>query len=277
MITNSRVAIVTGAGRGLGRTMALGLLEHGVTVLAVDRDQAPLEEVVRTAANANGRLVTLAQDLTAQNADRRVEQAALDAFGNIDILVNNAGMGQSVIWPEHWREPLRFWNIELDQWKQFFELNTHALFMLSRMAAKHMMAARWGRIINVTTSLGSMLRAGFAPYGASKAAAESLSRIMSEELAGTGVTVNVLVPGGLTNTAANPGAPFDRSKMIQPEVMLPPLRWLVSDESSEVTGKRFVSIRWDTTLPAREAAAKCAAPAAWPDEGSTPVEPERLA
>jgi NAD(P)-dependent dehydrogenase (short-subunit alcohol dehydrogenase family) len=275
MNTNTRVAIVTGGGRGLGRTMVLGLLEHGVSVLAVDRDQAPLDEVAHAASSAKGRLLTLAQDLTAASADQRVEQAAMDAFGQIDILVNNAGMGQSVIWPEHWREPLRFWNIELDQWKQFFELNTHALFMMSRRALPHMMNARWGRIVNVTTSLGSMLRAGFAPYGASKAAAESLSRIMAEELAGTGVTVNVLVPGGLTNTAANPGAPFDRSRMIQPEVMLPPLRWLVSDESAGVTGKRFVAIRWDTSLPAREAAAQCAAPAAWSDEGSIPVEPER--
>ncbi len=277
MTPSARVAIVTGGGRGLGRAMALGLLAHGVSVLAVDRDQAPLEEIARIAGNPEGRLVTLAQDLTAEHADERVEQAAMAAFGRIDILVNNAGMGQSVIWPDHWREPLRFWHIELDQWKQFFELNTHALFMMSRRVLPHMVNQRWGRIINVTTSLGSMLRAGFAPYGASKAAAESLSRIMAEELAGSGVTVNVLVPGGLTNTAANPGAPFDRSKMIQPEILLPPLRWLVSDESSDVTGKRFVAIRWDTTLPPREAAAKCGVPAAWSDEGSKPVEPARLA
>lgn len=275
MTIQDKVAIVTGGGRGLGRTMALGLLKHGVSVLAVDRDQAPLDEITCIASNAKGKLATLAQDLAATNADQRVEQAAMDAFGKINILVNNAGMGQSVLWPNHWREPLRFWNIELDQWKQFFELNTHALFMMSRRVVPHMVDARWGRIINVTTSLGSMLRAGFAPYGASKAAAESLSRIMSEELAGTGVTVNVLTPGGLTNTAANPGAPFDRSKMIQPEVMLPPLRWLVSDDSSGTTGKRFVAIRWDTTLPPRDAAARCAAPAAWSDEGSKPMEPER--
>lgn len=276
MTLQDKVAIVTGGGRGLGRTMALGLLDHGVSVLAVDRDQAPLDEVTQCASGANGRLVTLAQDLTAAHADQHVVQAALDAFGSIDILVNNAGMGQSVVWPNHWREPLRFWNIELDQWKQFFELNTHALFMMSRRVVPHMVGAGWGRIINVTTSLGSMLRAGFAPYGASKAAAESLSRIMSEELAGTGVTVNVLTPGGLTNTAANPGAPFDRSKMIQPEVMLPPLRWLISDEASQTTGRRFVATRWDTTLPPHAAAARAGAPAAWSDEGSKPVEPERI-
>ena len=275
MNPDGRVVIVTGAGRGLGRAMALGLLDHGLNVVAVDRDAEPLAAMKSPGAPHAARLFTIAQDLTAPDAAARVERATLSQYGRIDILVNNAGMGQSVLWPEHWRQPLRFWNIEPDQWKQFFEINTHALFMMSRMAARHMMAAHWGRIINVTTSLGSMLRAGFAPYGASKAAAESLSRIMAEELADSGVTVNVLTPGGLTNTAANPGAPFDRAKMIQPEVMLPPLRWLVSEDSATVTGKRFVAIRWDTSLPAHEAAAKCAAPAAWSDEGSTPVEPPR--
>jgi len=276
MNAHEKVAIVTGGGRGLGRTMVLGLLDQGISVLAVDRDQAPLDELTRIAASTKGRLATLAQDLTAASADQYVEQTAIDTFGQINILVNNAGIGQSVIWPEHWVNPLRFWNIELDQWKKFFEINTHALFMMSRRMVPHMVGARWGRIVNVTTSLGSMLRAGFAPYGASKAAAESLSRVMAAELAGTGVTVNVLVPGGLTNTAANPGAPFDRSKMIQPEVMLPPLRWLISDEASDVTGRRFVATRWDITLPAHIAAQHAGAPTAWSDEGSKPMEPERI-
>ena len=277
MNAHTKVAIVTGGGRGLGRAMVLGLLEHGVTVVAVDRDREPLDELTKSVPNAAGRLLTVAEDLTAASADQRVEQAAIAAFGRIDILVNNAGMGQSVIWPNHWRDPLRFWNIEPDQWRRFFEINTHALFCMSKRVVPHMMHARWGRIINVTTILGSMLRAGFAPYGSSKAAAESLSAIMAAELADTGVTVNVLTPGGLTNTSANPGAPFDRSKMIQPEVMIPPLRWLISDESSDTTGRRFVATRWDVSLPEREAAARCSAPAAWSDEGSKPVEPERIA
>lgn len=122
-----------------------------------------------------------------------------------------------------------------------------------------------------------MLRAGFGPYGASKAAAESLTRIMAEELKGTGVTVNVLTPGGLTNTSANPGAPFDRSKMIQPEVMGPPLRWLISDAASEVTGRRFLASHWNPSLPPVEAARDAGAPAAWDPGKSLPKEPERIA
>lgn len=275
MSTKQKIAIVTGAGRGLGRAMAVGLLDHGVAVVAVDRDREPLDELEKNRPNAA--LVTVSQDLTAPDAEERVRSAALSAFGRMDILVNNAGMGQSVVWPDHWKHPLRIWNIELDQWKRFFELNTHATFRMSKMAMKPMMAQRWGRIINVTTSLGSMLRAGFAPYGASKAAAESLTRIMAEELVGTGVTANVLTPGGLTNTAANPDAPFDRSKMIQPEVMVPPLLWLISENASAVSGRRFIAKDWDPSLPAEEAAKNAGAPAAWDPGKSLPSEPEHIA
>ena len=75
--------------------------------------------------------------------------------------------------------------------------------------------------------------------------------------------------------AANPGAPFDRAKMIQPEVMITPLCWLTSDDAADISGKRFVATQWDVTLPPREAALRCAAPAAWSDAGSKPREPER--
>lgn len=273
MSSECKVAIVTGGGRGLGRAMVVGLLQHGVAVVAVDRDKAPLDELAATWGES--KLATVARDLTEPDADAHVREAALRAFGRIDVLVNNAGMGQSVVWPDHWRSPLRVWNIDIDQWRRFFELNTHAVFRMSNMVIPLMMQQRWGRIVNVTTSLGSMLRAGFAPYGASKAAAESLTRITAEELKGTGITVNVLTPGGLTNTSANPGAPFDRSKMIQPEVMVPPLLWLISDAAAAVTGRRFLASHWNPALPPEKAAEEAGAPAAWDPGKSLPKEPER--
>lgn len=275
MSNERKVAVVTGGGRGLGRAMVEGLLGHGLAVVAVDRDKAPLDDLA--GAWRESELVTVAQDLTKPYAEERVRAAALGAFGRIDVLVNNAGMGQSVVWPDHWVNPLRVWNVELDQWKRFFELNTHVVFRMSNMVIPLMMKQGWGRIVTVTTSLGSMLRAGFGPYGASKAATESLTRITAEELKGTGITVNVLTPGGLTNTAANPEAPFDRSKMIQPEVMVPPLLWLISDAAGAVTGRRFLASHWDRTLPPEQAAEVAGAPAAWDPGKSLPKEPDRTA
>ena len=129
--------------------------------------------------------------------------------------------------------------------------------------------------MNVTTSLGTMLNAGSPTYGPSKAALEALSAIMAKDLDGTGVTVNVLVPGGITNTPMVSESGFDRVKMIQPEVMVAPLLWLVSDVATTVTGRRFLGVHWDPKLPPEEAAEKAGAPVAWTSIATMPITPSR--
>ncbi len=275
MSETTRVAIVTGGGRGLGRAMVLGLLQHDVAVAAVDRDATPLQEVSAT-ARGDGRpaaLLTITADLTLAGAAEQIGAQVLARFGRMDILVNNAGMGLSVLWPDRWIHPVRFWEIEPDQWRQFFTTNTDTQFLMSRMAVPHMMRQGWGRIVNVTTSFSSMLRSGHAPYGPSKAAAEAMTSIMAEELKNTGITVNVLTPGGLTNTSANQKAPFDRARMLQPAIMVPPLLWLISDAASGVPSRRFIAARWDLSLPPAEAAAVAGAPAGWPTTGAEALNP----
>ena len=147
---------------------------------------------------------------------------------------------------------------------------------LSRAVVHEMMRRRWGRIVNVTTSLGTMIRPGSPTYGPSKAALEAFSAIMAKDLDGTGVTVNVLVPGGVTNTGMIPAeAPYAREDMIQPEIMAPPLVWLVSDAAAGVTGRRFLAVHWDASLPPEQAAEKAGAPVAWTDIATMPIEPPR--
>src|ERR1700720_2949085 len=123
------------------------------------------------------------------------------------------------------------------------------LALVANRAEDSVMRQGWGRIVNVTTSLGTMINLGFPTYGPSKAALEALSAIMAKDLDGTGVTVNVLVPGGITNTPMVSESGFDRAQMIQPEVMAPPLLWLVSDAAGKVTGRRFLGVHWDPELP----------------------------
>ena len=254
--------------------MVLGLLQNDFAVAAVDRDAAPLEEISAIAReDGHAALLTITADLTLPGAAEQIGTQVLARFGRIDILVNNAGMGMSVLWPDRWTRPVRFWEVEPDQWRLFFKTNTDTQFLMSRMAVPHMMRQGWGRIVNVTTSLGTMLRSGHAPYGPSKAAAEAMTSIMAEELENTGITVNVLTPGGLTNTSANQKAPFDRAKMLQPAIMVPPLLWLISDAASSVTARRFVAARWNPSLPPAEAAAAAGAPVAWPTTGNEPVHP----
>jgi NAD(P)-dependent dehydrogenase (short-subunit alcohol dehydrogenase family) len=140
-----------------------------------------------------------------------------------------------------------------------------------------LLAQRWGRIINVTTSLDTMWRSLMQPYGGSKAANEALLTALAQELDGTGVTANVLVPGGAANTRlVPPRAVPDRSVLIAPEVMVPPLLWLCSHESDGVNGQRFIGARWDTKLPSAEAAKNSGAPAAWQQLGRQAVMPEKM-
>ena len=277
MTESQRVAIVTGAAGGIGRAMVQGLLSAGIRVAGVDRDREPLEALTASAREQGkaAELLTIATDLTDDAAADAITKATRGKFGRIDILVNNAGIGPGAIRPDSWQRPLKFWEITPDQWRRFVAVHTTAPLTLTNAVVPEMMRQRWGRIINVTTSLGTMLNAGSPTYGPSKAALEALSAIMAKDLDGTGVTVNVLVPGGITNTPMVSESGFDRAKMIQPEVMAPPLVWLVSDAAGNVTGRRFLGVHWDPTLPPEEAAEKAGGPVAWTSIATMPITPSR--
>jgi len=239
-----KVAIVTGAAGGIGRAMVQGLLAAGIRVAGVDRDREPLPALAASAhaQEKADELLTIQTDLTSDSATDEITRATRDRFGRIDILVNNARIGPGAIRPDSWERPLKFWEITPDQWRLFVAVHTTAPLALTNAVVPEMMRQGWGRIVNVTTSLGTMIGAGFPTYGPSKAALEALSAIMAKDLDGTGVTVNVLVPGGITNTPMVSESGLDRAKMIQPEVMAPPLVWLISNAAGEVTSRRFLAV-----------------------------------
>ncbi len=277
MTETQRVAIVTGAAGGIGRAIVRGLLGAGIRVAGVDRDREPLEALAASAREQRkvDDLLIIQTDLTSDSAAEEITKTARDRFGRVDILVNNAGIGPGAIRPDSWQRPLKFWEITPDQWRLFVAVHTTAPFALTNAVVPEMMRQGWGRIVNVTTSLGTMLNAGNPTYGPSKAALEALSAIMAKDLDGTGVTVNVLVPGGVTNTPMiSDEAGFDRDKLIQPEVMVPPLLWLVSD-AAKVTGRRFLGVHWDAALPPDQAGEKAGAPVAWTSIATMPITPSR--
>ena len=277
MASDRQTAIVTGAGSGIGRAIALGLLGAGVDVAAVDREEAWLGTLTEAAAAARpaGALQTIAADLAQPDSFARIVSSVLAQFGKIDVLVNNAGVGQGAIRADQRRNPIRFWEITPEQWSRFVAVNATAPLMMARAVAPHMIERKRGRIIGVTTSLGTMIRGGYTLYGASKAAAEAAHAVMAADLAGTGVTVNVLVPGGMTDTRIIPEAEVAaREKLIRPEVMVPPLLWLISDAARDVTARRFLAVHWDGTIPPAQAAEACGAPIAWTSIGVLPIEPD---
>ena len=246
----ARVAIVTGAGRGLGLAMTLGLIRAGIRVVATAaRERAEIDAI--TAEAGEDTVLPVLADVTREADAERVVTTALEQFGRVDILVNNAGRGMRYVRETFMTEPARFWEVEPDTWRMVIDTNVNGPFLMARAVAPHLIRAGWGRIINVSVSRSTMRRPGFSPYGPSKAALESETLIWAQDLGGTGVTVNALLPGGATLTGMIPDAlPANaRSTLLDPAIMVPPLLWLVSEDTNAITGCRVTANRWDEGNP----------------------------
>jgi len=186
-------------------------------------------------------------------------------------LVNNAGIA-----PKNMllgtQSKNNFWEVSPEEWDRVLSVNSNGPFYMTRSVVPHMIKQGWGRIIGVTTSMNTMYREGATPYGPSKAAHEAMIAMAARELEGTGVTVNVLVPGGMANTDLIPdNTSHRRDHMIQPSVMQKPVVWLASEDSEGITGRRFIGYYWDESLPIKERLEKSGAPAAWPQLGSQAI------
>jgi NAD(P)-dependent dehydrogenase (short-subunit alcohol dehydrogenase family) len=277
-----KVAIVTGAGSpiGIGHAITLGFVRAGARVAMLDLNQAWLEQSVREAKATGGEDCALAivADVTDPDAVEQAVHRTIVEFGTLQILVNNAGTNPRAagLAPVGRGHLTNFWQISPDAWSRVVAVNLSGPFLMARAVMEHMLAQRWGRIIGVTTSLDTMYRKGGVPYGPSKAGHEALVAAMAQELEGTGVTANVLVPGGATNTnLLAPDTEYDRAALIQPEVMQAPAVWLGSDASHACNGQRVIAYNWDERLPPNQRLAKASAPAAWPQLGRQAISPQR--
>lgn len=262
--------IVTGAAQGIGRALAFGLLRAGYCVALMDRAAATLAQTVQEArAMAADRALAIVGDVGRAEDARRASDATRSAFGRVDALVNNAGVPRSAVRADVLRNPYRLWDLSEQQWRAFFDSHVHGFFLMTQAVLPVLLAQRQGRIVTVTTSLDHMIRAGCGGYGGAKAAMEASMATLAQELAGSGVTANVLVPGGAVDTPAviDDGS-FPRSALIAPEVMVPPLLWLLSAEAAPVNGQRIIAARWQPRARPHEAAAAAGAPIAWPQLGA---------
>jgi len=254
---DGKIAIVTGAARGLGRAMAEGLVRAGASVTFTDVDAAALERAVQATESA----AAIAGDITVQTDCERIVAETIKRFGRLDVLVNNAGKGPALLEASPRTRSLKFWEADPDVWREIIVTNVNGTFLMARSAAPVMVEAGWGRIVNVTTSLPTMQRRHNSPYGVSKAAIEAETLIWAKDLDGTGVTVNSLIPGGAADTefvhmASRKELAAIGRALLPPSVMVAPIVWLASPLSDGITGARFVGKLWDANLPPGEAAAK---------------------
>ncbi len=273
-----RVALVTGAGTpiGLGRHIALALAREGARVAMLDINESGLEQAAADvrAESEPSSVLPLIADVTDPDAVERAVERTLAELGGLDIVFNNAGTNPVHAGLASAQDGHRVWEISLAAWQRVVGVNLSGPFYVMRAVVPHHVEQGWGRIVGVTTSMDTMWRRGGSPYGPSKAGHEALVAILSQELEGTGVTANVLVPGGATYTGMS-ATWMERELMIQPSIMEAPALWLAGEESAEFSGRRIIAYHWNEDLPLDARLEKASAPAAWPQLGRQAIIPQR--
>jgi NAD(P)-dependent dehydrogenase (short-subunit alcohol dehydrogenase family) len=241
-------ALVTGGTSGLGQAMAEALAGAGAAVVITSRSA---ERAAAAAARIPGAL-GLAADAGDEVSVARAADEAWSRLGGIDLLVNNAGLGMKTVNPRFLTEPQGFWKVPPEGFRAVIDVNLTGYFLMARELTPRMLAAGSGRIVNISMNHTTMTRQGFVPYGPSRAGAEALSRIMAADLADSPVRVNMLLPGGATETGMVPDG--DRPAgltLIDPAVMGPPIVWLASPQARDVHDERIVATGFEAWLAGR--------------------------
>jgi NAD(P)-dependent dehydrogenase (short-subunit alcohol dehydrogenase family) len=247
-MSTSLRALVTGGTSGLGLAMARALVEDGVDLVLTGRDADRAADVA-AGLGGPGRAHGLGLDTRDEAAVAAGTDRAVALLGGLDLLVLNAGIGMRTVNPRFLEDPQPFWEVDPDAFRAVVDTNLTGYFLSAR-AAIPALRDGGGRIVVVSMNHTTMVRRGFVPYGPSRAGAESLARIMAADLEGSGVTVNILLPGGATRTGMVPEA-ADGEGFLDPGIMVPPLRWLSSDAAAGVHDERLVATEFDTWLASR--------------------------
>jgi NAD(P)-dependent dehydrogenase (short-subunit alcohol dehydrogenase family) len=246
-ICDGRVAIVTGAGRGIGREHALLLARQGASIVVNDLggsmdgtgdDAGPAQQVVDEITAAGGRAVANTDDISEFAGAEKLIATGLEAFGKVDILVNNAGILRDRM----------LVNMTEAEWDAVIKVHLKGTFGPSHFVANHFRERSKagddveGRIINTSSPSGIYGNVGQTNYGAAKAGIASFTIIAAKELARYGVTVNAIAPAALTRMTADLGmgeAPDDLKEQLSPRHIAPIVCWLASPLSGSVTGRVF--------------------------------------
>jgi gluconate 5-dehydrogenase len=189
--------LITGGTSGLGAAMATALLDAGATVAITGRTAVGAAAAAR---EQGGGCVGLGMDVRNEDDVARGVDSAFEALGGLDVLVNNAGIGMRTVNPRFLTDPQPFWAVPPDGFRDVVATNLTGYFLVARAVVPRLLAVGSGRVVNVSMNHSTMNRKGFVPYGPARSGAEALARIMAADLAGSGVTANLLLPGGATAT-----------------------------------------------------------------------------
>ena len=257
-----KVALITGGGRGMGRAMARAFAAAGAKGITVISSSSPgevegtAEEINRIAGRDAG--LGLTADVRDDAACAEAIARTVEKFGTLHILVNNAGLGMKNAGETRGA----FWDCRPDGWDKIIGVNVNGPFHMTRHAAKHLIAAGWGRVINVSKTADSMHEARNSPYGPSKAALEAMTLCWAQDFLGTGVTANLILPGGLTATTFSRSSAVKRARetgkpVYEAEDIAPLAVALASEASGRYSGCRFKARGWQADRPLAEALETC--------------------
>jgi len=231
-----KVAIVTGASRGIGKDIALRFAEQGAKVVVSARSEAGVEALVREIKTSGGEAVGAVGDVSVPADADRIIDAAVQAFGRLDILVNNAGITRDGL----------LLRMKDEDWDAVLDTNLKGAFLCTRAAAKVMSKQKYGRIINISSVVGEMGNPGQANYCASKAGLLGLTKSVAKELARRNVTVNAITPGFIETdmTEALPektrlelAAQIPLGRLGEPVDISHAVNFLASDLAGYITGQ----------------------------------------
>jgi NAD(P)-dependent dehydrogenase (short-subunit alcohol dehydrogenase family) len=243
-------ALVTGATSGLGLAMARALVDAGARVTITSRNA---ERAGQAAADLGPGVLGLALDARDEGAVAVGVAQAWDRLGGIDLLVNNAGIGMRTVNPRFLADRQPFWEVPPAGFRDVLETKVTGCFFMGRAAVPLMLEQGGGRIVTISMNEATMVRQGFVPYGPSGAAVEALSRVMAADLADSPVGVNLLLPGGATDTGMIPDdTPAEvRGRLLDPAIMGPPIVWLASPAAAGIHDERIVAADFEQWLAAR--------------------------
>lgn len=243
-------AVVTGASSGIGLAMADALLGAGASVGFASRPTPRLSSVVADRRERGASAFALPVDVREPSSVDDLARRANDELGEIDVVVNNAGIGMRTVNPHFFNDPRPFYEVTPEGFTNLVATNLTGYFLVARAFAREFVTRGRGRFVNVTMNHSTMRRRGFVPYGPARAGAESLSVIMTEDLRAERVAVNMLLPGGATDTGMIPDdlTPEARSQLLSASIMGPPIVFLASAESEGLTGERLVATEFTEWL-----------------------------
>jgi 3-oxoacyl-[acyl-carrier protein] reductase len=232
-----KVAVITGAGRGIGRALAVGLAEAGASVCCSARSKNELEQTVSLITQKGGKAIYYPADVTDAAALERLFQLAASSFAGVDIVIINAGMASGRVTVEA---------SDLESWKRVIEVNLLGAYHTARAAIPYLKARGGGKIITIGSGLGHKGQAGGSAYAVSKAGLWMLTRVLAQELAEDNISVNELIPGPV-ETEMNRSSPFkpDGEWFKQAEEVVPLALFLVSQPNHGPTAQSFSLMRRD--------------------------------